>query len=220
MPQRDPDGTWNWGPLEGVGRGLMAGVRDGLGRAFGSIGPNDASTLGGRFGNIIANEINPLTGAATLGAMADARNAAIAGNQRGPTAPNTGADPRITGSRPAGSVVARGRADRSGLGPTAAMVGPSGRPRGGLMGGSGLPASMPTRDPNYRMPGTGGRAEQMPVGEYQAEMPGLVRPGSESGDIEADGIRLGLGQLGRGGDEALNAASRSMFNRRGTQAEM
>lgn len=225
MPRRDPDGTWNWGPLEGTGRGLMAGVRDGLGRAFGSIGPNDASTLGGRFGNIIANEINPLTGAATLGAMADARNAAIAGNSRGPTAPNTGADPRITSTRPVGSVVARGRADQSGLGPTRVSTG-AGMSRGdgrfagaGLLRGNTFGPSTPARNPNFQMPGTGGRAGPMPVDEYRATMPQLVRP-EGGGGVDRGQSRLGAGQLGRGGDEALNAGSRAIYSRRGTQAEM
>lgn len=131
MPQRDPDGTWNWGPLEGVWRGLMAAGRDFGNQIVGNTGPaGENPSFMGRLINMGAAGSTPASLASPITAMANARNGAIAGNQRGPTAPNTGADPRITGSRPAGSVVARGRADRSGLGPTAAMVGPSGRPRG------------------------------------------------------------------------------------------
>lgn len=40
-----------------------------------------------------------------------------------------------------------------------------------------------------------------------------------SGDIEADGIRLGLGQLGRAGDEAMIYYSQAMRNRNGALME-
>lgn len=219
MPQRDPDGTWNWGPLEGTGRGLMAGVRDGLGRAFGSIGPNDGSTFRGRMGNIIANEINPLTGAATLGAMANARNAAIAGNDMGPRAATVQNPVRVSPSptrNTSGSVVARGFAGAA----TRPMSNRAEGFRAGLM-----------RDSTGVVGPGRGRAGTMPVDPYTPQGvptgPGSVsRPtAAGSGSLGADdgnsgNIRLGLGQLGRGGDEALNAANRSFYNRRGSQAEM
>lgn len=43
-----------------TGRGLGAAGRDVIGQMSGSTGPNDPSSFGGRFGNIIANEANPL----------------------------------------------------------------------------------------------------------------------------------------------------------------
>jgi len=191
-----------------TGRGLGAAGRDVAGQMFGSTGPNDPSTLGGRFGNIIANEANPLGILQTGQAFAEGFR-----GQSG-TAPDRFAattesiSQAASRTRPPGSVVARGFVGRQDRGPVTAGAGGvrgDGRFAGGGLLGNTFGQSQPTG--SYRMP----------VDEYRATIPELVRP--DGGSAERGSSRIGAGQLGRGGDEALNAASRAMFSRRGTQAE-
>jgi len=191
-----------------TGRGLGAAGRDVAGQMFGSTGPNDPSTLGGRFGNIIANEANPLGILQTGQAFAEGFR-----GQSG-TAPDRFAattesiSQAASRTRPPGSVVARGFVGRQDRGPVTAGAGGvrgDGRFAGGGLLGNTFGQSQPTG--SYRMP----------VDEYRATIPELVR--RDGGSAERGSSRIGAGQLGRGGDEALNAASRAMFSRRGTQAE-
>ena len=66
-------------------------------------------------------------------------------------------------------------------------------------------------------------AQDAPVSNINDFRRGGSRPrlsrGGSGGGGNMGGVTLGLGQLGRGGDEALAAASRSMYDRRGTQIE-
>lgn len=214
MPTRDPDGTWNWGPLEGVGRGLVAAARDFGNQIVGNTGPAGSNpNLFNRLLNMGAAYSTPESFASTGNAFVGARNGAIAGNGR------------------PGSVVARGRiGDRSGLGPTRNLGGPPARE--GLLGPNVGPSGG-GRDPNFRMQGSSDWAQnasgagRAATDAANAEITATARgETSDINDFRNGGgsrrgqSRLGAGQLGRGGDEALNAASRSMYNRRGTQAEM
>jgi len=145
--------------LARTGRGIGAAGRDIGGQMFGSTGPMNPSTLGGRFGNIIANEANPLGMLQTGQAFMDGFR-----GQPG-TAPDRFAasteaiSQRAASARPPGSVVARGYIGQRGM---------TRQPEQRNVLGYRLGES-PTseRDPNWRMPGVSNAPPPAPGGGGQ-----------------------------------------------------
>lgn len=139
-----------------TGRGLGAAGRDVIGQMSGSTGPNDPSSFGGRFGNIIANEANPLGMVQTGQAFMDGFRGQ-SGTAPDRFAASTEAISRgAVAARPPGSVVARGYVGQRGL-----TRQPEQRNALGYRLGE---APTSERDPNWRMPGVSDAAPSAPNG--------------------------------------------------------